>query len=253
MAVFVHPTTIDLAENQPAPWLAVPLNAAAIPTLQAKYPGRCAKLTEASGHLIYVPQIQAVARQYRKWVTDHVEEMSAGEKATVDAAAATALEASKVTGFDSSSPMGVPRPIIKPTITTRTGTTTLTNDPHLSFSVVPGGRYVFEFRIFFDTTATADFKFALNGPASPNAVRFERCAIVPGASAYSGVGVSTAFNGGGTAITGTGTTGGCVKGTGVVDIGPNGGTVAVQWAQNTSDPGNTSVLPGSMLWFTRIG
>jgi len=253
MAVFVHPTSIDLAENQPAPWLAVPLDANSVATLQAKYPGRCAKLTEAAGHLIYIPQIVAVPQQYRKWVTDHVEEMSSGEKATVDAAAAAAEAAAQIVGYDAAVPPGVWKStVVKPSTTTRTATTVLADDPHLKFPVVAGGKYIFEFRIFFDTTAAGDFKIGMNGPASPAGVRFFRFAVAPGATALSAIGVSVVYNGG-VAITGTGTTGGYAYAHGIIENGPNAGDVALQWAQNTSDGGNTRVLQGSIMRFARIG
>jgi len=37
MAVFVNPTTLALAENQPDPWLAIPRDTAAAAVIAAKY------------------------------------------------------------------------------------------------------------------------------------------------------------------------------------------------------------------------
>lgn len=193
----------------------------------------------------------AIPGAYRKWTGSAVAEMTAPEKAVVDAAAAAARAAGIVTGFDASAPPGVFRCVIKPTITTRTATVTLANDPHLSFPVDAGGIYVFDFRIFFDTTAAADFKLALTGPASPTGLRFARGCIAPSATAWSSVGVSTAY-GAGLALVGTGTTGGYCEGRGILQNGANAGSVAVQWAQNTSDAGNTSVLPGSTLYYAKV-
>lgn len=180
-------------------------------------------------------------------------EMSAGEKTAVDTAEATAAAAAKVTNFDLSvAPPGVFRSVVKPSTTTRTANTTLTSDPHLLFPVVAGGKYIYQFRVFFDTTAAADFKIGMTGPASPTGVRFRRFAIAPGGTALVAIGVSTAF-GGGVALTGTGTTGGYCEGYGILSNGSNAGDVAFAWAQNTSDAGNSSVLEGSMLWYARIG
>lgn len=194
----------------------------------------------------------AIPQQYRKWTGTAVAEMTAPEKAAVDAAAAVARAAAIVTNFDNIAPPGVFRAVIKPSSTSRSATTTLADDPHLLFPVVANAQYAFRFQLFFDTTAAGDFKIALNGPASPVGVRFMRQAILPGATAWSVVGVTTAY-GTGVALAGTGTTGGYCEGNGILSNGANAGNVAVQWAQNTSDPGNTTVLQGSMLWYARIG
>ena len=197
--------------------------------------------------------VGAVPFHYWKWDAVNLRpmEMTAGEKAAVDTAEVVAAAAAKVTSFDASAPAGVFRCVIKPSVTTRTATTVLADDPHMTFPVVAGGVYVFEFRIFFDTTAAGDFKFGLNGPAAPTGLRFYRSCVAPGATALSSIGVSTAF-GAGLALTGTGTTGGYCEGRGILQNGANAGNVTVQWAQNTSDAGNTSVLTGSTLYWARI-
>lgn len=67
MSDFVNPSTLDLiasVNDMPSPWVV------------------CTRADLTTW--------QAIARQYRKWVTDHVEEMTAGEKTGVDAAALTA-------------------------------------------------------------------------------------------------------------------------------------------------------------------
>jgi hypothetical protein len=192
----------------------------------------------------------AIPGQYRKWTGSAVAEMTAPEKAAVDAAAAVARAAAIVTSFDANSPPGVFRCVIKPSVTTRTATTVLADDPHLTFPVAANASYVFEYRIFFDTTAAGDFKLALTGPASPTGIRFYRSCVAPGATAFSSIGVSTAL-GSGLALTGTGTTGGYCEGRGILLNGANAGNVTVQWAQNTSDAGSTSVLTGSTLHWAR--
>ena len=179
-------------------------------------------------------------------------EMTSGEKATVDAAEATARAAALVTSFDASAPPGIFRAVIKPGTTTRTATTVLADDPHLTFAVEANAKYRFWFSVFFDTTAAGDFKIGLNGPASPTGLRFFRYAVAPSGTALTAIGVSTAF-GAGVSIAGTGTTGGYATGYGILSNGANAGSVTVMWAQNTSDAGNTSVLEGSMLYYARIG
>lgn len=44
--------------------------------------------------------VALIPTAYRKWVVDHVEEMSAGEKAAVDAAALVAADDSRMSQFD---------------------------------------------------------------------------------------------------------------------------------------------------------
>lgn len=193
----------------------------------------------------------AIPAQYRKWTGTAVAEMTAPEKAVVDAALAAARSAAIVSNFDASAPPGVFRAVIKTATTTRTAATTLANDPHLKFPVLANAQYAFSFCLFFDTTAAADFKVALTGPASPVGVRFARKCIAPSATAFSSVGVSTAY-GTGLALVGTGTTGGYCEGHGILSNGVNAGDVILQWAQNTSDAGNTSLLQGSVLWYARI-
>jgi len=180
-------------------------------------------------------------------------EMTTGEKATVDAAIAAAAASALVTNFDQTAPPGVFRSIIKSATTTRTATTVLADDPHLTFPVLANAKYRFWFSVFFDTSAAGDFKIALAGPASPAAVRFFRYTVAAGATSLSNIGVSTSLGGAGLAVAGTGTTGGYATGYGILSNGANAGNVTVQWAQNTSDVGNTSVLEGSMLYYARIG
>ena len=199
-------------------------------------------------------QVAGVPPIYWKWdgVNLRPIPMTAGEQATVDANALSAKTAAVLASFQTQSPPGVIVPVVKKSSTTRTGTTVLADDPELSFPVVANGRYVFSFRVFFDTSAAGDFKCTLNGPASPVAVRFMRQAIAAGAAAWSGVGVTTVW-GGALAVAGTGTTGGYIEGYGIFENGPNAGNVAFQWAQNTSDVGNTTVLRGSVLQFAKVG
>jgi hypothetical protein len=168
-------------------------------------------------------------------------EMTAPEKAAVDQLQAIA-----------SQPTLTFARVQKLAPTTRTGTTTLADDPDLLFPVHPGVAYLFRGLVWYDTTAAADFKFTLAGPASPVAVRCARRVIVPGATAYSSVGVATAFGGAGIAATGTGTAGGVIEFQGGVVLNSNGGNVSFQWAQNTSDAGNTVVLRSSYLEWSRM-
>lgn len=129
---------------------------------------------------------------------------------------------------------------------TRASTSTYADDASLVFGVAEASRYAFRAVVFFDTSAAADFKYQVQGPASPTLVRYEVKHIAPGTTAYAGQAVQTAFAQS-TAITGAGTTGGFVEINGIVHNGVNGGIVRIQWAQNTLDASNTTVLAGSYL------
>lgn len=144
-------------------------------------------------------------------------------------------------------------PIAKQANQTKTANTTFADDDTLLFAAAANGVYVFRFRVFFDTTSSADFKFRLNGPTSPTGIRIARKVIAPAATALSLVAVDTAFGTTVAVTTTTGTTGGYVEIDGGLVNGANAGNVAFQWAQNSSDAGNTIVLKGSYLEYAKVG
>ena len=104
--------------------------------------------------------------------------------------------------------------------------------------------YNINLRVYFDTDATADFKWGITGPATPTYVR----------------GVARHFNPGGSSevvdnfvayissdsITGAGTNGGWLWVNMVVQ-NVNAGTFNFKWAQNTATVADTKVLAGSIL------
>jgi len=135
--------------------------------------------------------------------------------------------------------------IIKTVDQSTTGDDTLSNDSELFFPLVANATYNFRFRVYYDTTATADFKWALSGPAAPVLIRGIYRAFPPGSTSETignFVGYPSA-----TAITGTGTTSGYIELDFIVQNGANAGNLYFQWAQNTSDGGNTAVLGGSLI------
>lgn len=158
---------------------------------------------------------------------------------------------------DSSKPKGVDWsrarwfPVLKLANQQRANTTTLADDNTLTFPVAALTSYVFRGVIFFDTPAAGDFKFSISGPANPVAVRIMRQAIACGATAWSSIAVDTAF-GVSVSVLGTGSTGGYVEFSGVVDVNATPGVVTVQWAQNTSNAGNTIVTKGSYLEWAKV-
>jgi hypothetical protein len=137
--------------------------------------------------------------------------------------------------------------IIKPTDETASLDSTLSNDSDLQFTMAANTVYNIEVEVFFETNATADFKYALTGPASPTRVDIvERYFAAGSSSEVTAVGVAYPS---GTAITGSGSTGGYIKLNMTVNNGVNSGTFALQWCQNTSNPGTTKVIAGSKLTY----
>jgi hypothetical protein len=134
--------------------------------------------------------------------------------------------------------------------TSRSANVTLAADPDLTFTMAANTRYSIRARIYFDTTAAADFKFRTSGPATPTLVRIARSHVVPGTTAMV-VAVDVAYSAADVALTGTGTTGGYIDIDAVIVNGATAGAFQFLWAQNTSDAGATIVRAGSYLeWMT---
>jgi hypothetical protein len=123
---------------------------------------------------------------------------------------------------------------------------TYSDDADLTFPAAASSKYAFRIVVFFDTSAAADFKYQIQGPASPTLVRMEVKHIIAGGTAYAGQVVQTAFATS-VAVAGGGTTGGFVEVNGILHNGTTADEVVFQWAQNTSDASNTTVRAGSYL------
>lgn len=116
---------------------------------------------------------------------------------------------------------------------TRNNSAVLVADDTLSFSMLANTKYRIRGRIYYDTTAAADFKYTFVGPASPTLVRSEIKAVAAGGTpAFAAVG--TAYpSSTGVALTGNAATGGFIEFDFVVHNGANAGTFQFQFAQNT--------------------
>lgn len=127
---------------------------------------------------------------------------------------------------------------------------TYSDDSDLKFGAEASSNYAFRLKVFFDTSAAADFKYQIQGPSSPTLVRMEVKHIIAGGTAYAGQVVQTAFATS-VAVAGGGTTGGYVEVNGILQ-NVTAGVVSFQWAQNTSDASNTTVRAGSYLEWMRL-
>lgn len=127
-----------------------------------------------------------------------------------------------------------------------TSDTSLNNDSTLLFTMAANTKYAFRLKVFFDTPAAADFKFGLNGPASPTLVRWS---YTGGEAAGGGVTSDSlaAYETTGVALSGAGSNGGFVHIDGVVHNGANAGDLHFSWCQNSSSASATKVLAKSYL------
>jgi hypothetical protein len=123
--------------------------------------------------------------------------------------------------------------------------TTFASDATLTFTLNKSTDYLVRGRVFFTTTATADFKFRFTGPASPTSVRIMRKGVAGGAAAYSEILIDTAYSVA-VELLGAGVEG-LVEFDAIIENGLNAGAFAFQWAQSTSSATNTTVLEGSYL------
>ena len=128
---------------------------------------------------------------------------------------------------------------------TRNSTATVADDAELSIAVEASKLYLMRGFIVFSTATVPDFKFEIDGPASPTSVTVH--------GHYNPVGSPTdtsfldnAFNTS-YSVLGSSTGEGVIHFDVRLDNGSNAGEVTLQWAQNTSDAGDTSVLAGSYI------
>jgi hypothetical protein len=130
----------------------------------------------------------------------------------------------------------------------RQSTDTLANDATLLFPVAASTKYRVRGRVFFDTTAAADFKYGFAVPASPTLVRIVRSDTVAGGTpAEIAVDVANVTT---VTLAGTGTTGGYVAFEYLLHNGTTAGTWSFQWAQGTSTAADTTVLAGSYIEYS---
>jgi hypothetical protein len=123
--------------------------------------------------------------------------------------------------------------------------TTLGADTHLRFTAVASKTYAVRGRVWFSTPAAADFKFRFT--FTSGASIFIHHVSIPCGSATETVGMENATPTTTISCLGTGTTGGYVEFDGVVTADASNRTFALQWAQVTSNAGNTTVKAGSYV------
>lgn len=167
--------------------------------------------------------------------------------ATITTATVTNLTASTLNGKN------IWQSKYKPTDESRSSTTTLVNDTDLVHNFGSDlGKYAGRWRVFFDTAAIPDFKFRLGGSATITNARFFIKYVVPGTTALvtaveTAVPFATTY-----APAGGGTTGGYIEIDGKFEVTVTG-TIALQWAQNSSNASATKTLSGSYQELLKVG
>ena len=142
--------------------------------------------------------------------------------------------------------------IFKTASTGRSATVTLADDPDLVFTADASGVYVVELKVFVDSPAIPDFKFAVIGPSATGAAYVNYTTSGNGATSDE----ADEFSASTTYFASTAIAGAAflplVLITSRFVVGGSGGTVAFQWAQNTSNASATTVLSGSYLKYRKV-
>jgi len=149
--------------------------------------------------------------------------------------------------------LGLWTTVMKTAIETRNNTTTLTADSTLVLAMAANTSYAIRVDAFMDTAATPDFKFRINGPAAPTRVRAFTLSYTGVSPAVGAARTESAYSAtDNTMLATTAQNGGHIHIDLVIQNGANAGNFEFQWAQNTSDAGSTSVLPGSYLEWRQV-
>lgn len=134
---------------------------------------------------------------------------------------------------------------------TVTNSATLTAATNMSFSMSANTIYRVRGVIFWDTTASGDYKWDFTYPGSPTLARMERMQCIAGgtpAEVVVDVAMPAAVS-----HTGTGTTGGFLKFDLVFHNASNAATFAYRFAQNSATVGESATLrAGSYMEYSSV-
>lgn len=135
---------------------------------------------------------------------------------------------------------------------TVTSSTTVIAVPELTINLARFQRLLFRFNFFYSSPAAADFKYRLTVPSGLTLYRCFRETWAPDATALAFA--QDTSNNGTTDITvlHAANTDGFIRGSGIIHNGSTAGDFQLQFAQNTSDVGNTILRAGSFIDFEFI-
>lgn len=146
----------------------------------------------------------------------------------------------------------VPKPVIKPSDTSRNSTTSMTNDPDLLLALAGSASYTINGVIFYSgpSAGSSDIKWTFTVPSGSNGQYFvahqNLSGQFTGAFQSNWTDTLTANTNGVGSIM-------CLAIQGITVTGGSSGNLRMQWAQNTSNATNTIVQNQSYLVATRIG
>lgn len=136
--------------------------------------------------------------------------------------------------------------IVKPTSTPRTNTTVLAADPDLKLALPANSKVNIRLRFQVLCNATPDFKYRLNGPASPTLIRgFAR--VIQTSGTAPAARILNAYDTADQVLTSTSIFTANVEVDIYIENGSTAGDFELLWAQNTSDASNTNMQRGSTL------
>lgn len=222
---------VQLSDSTSSTSTSLAATANAVKTAYDLANGAIAKtIVDAKGDLIVATGADAVSRLAVGATNGHV--------LTVDSAEATGMKWAAASGSSWT--------LVKATANQSvTNSSTLVDSSYLTFSVAASTTYTARFVVFFITNNSADFKYAITGPASPTIVNYKDAYQTATTAS------STSF---GTSVQVLSPTG---QSRVVVDLlvqnGSNAGTVTFQFAQDVATSGQTlTVYKGSYVEWMSI-
>lgn len=134
---------------------------------------------------------------------------------------------------------------------TKSTDASLADDADLTIAVQADDILIATMCIFYNTVAAADFKFKLNSTGSADAFDCFGYLSAPDSTGITGFDLDSLATT--TSILAAGGTQGSIFANIRLQNGAAGVTFSFQWAQDTSDAGDTTVLAGSFLEYFVIG
>ena len=140
--------------------------------------------------------------------------------------------------------------IYKLTNQTKTADTTFADDSTLWLDMGANKAYAVRANVMFSSTTAGDIKFNVTGTQAATQAIFNRRTIVGNATSYGNIGVVTGYFTLNLGQTGNGN--GMLHIEGFVNNGGTASRFSIQWAQQASDPGGTTVFGGSYLEYRQM-
>jgi hypothetical protein len=205
-----------------------------LPELPALEDGEGRVIGIADGQFVYVPN-DAVAV---------AGDVAAAQAARTGAETAEGIASAAATSVTAAAAL-LPVRFQKSSDETITADATLNVDADLQVPLPANTTRIITGKLFYTTTAAADFKFRHTGPAGAVRVRVKRLSMAPGDTTAVGL-TDTAYSAADIVVAG-GAGSGVIELTAAIENGATSGNFGISWSQNTSDAGNTTLEKESYL------